>query len=328
MRPFAYQTPADLRSAVEAGAHPGATYLGGGTSLLDLMKLDIKAPHALVDLRGLDATAVETGPAGLRIGALARMSDVAEHPVVRRDYPVIRQSLLLAASQQLRNMARVGGNLLQSTRCSYYRDTSFACNRREPGSGCAAIGGNNRAHAILGTSPSCIATYPGDFAQALVALGATLELHGASGARVLPVAALHRLPGATPHVETSLGRGEMIAAIRVPAGAWTRRSLYLKIRDRDSYAFALSSAAVALAMTGRRVDTARVALGGVATVPWRSPAAEAELHGRDFDAALASRAADAAFADARSQTHNRFKVELGRRTLVRALMTAAQMDIA
>lgn len=330
MRPFSYGRPVDLANALDAGRVAGAAYLGGGTTLIDLMKLDVKRPGQLIDIGGLtDEVVIGSGPAGLRIGALARMADVAEHPVVRRDYPAIRQSLLAAASQQLRNMARIGGNLLQSTRCSYYRDVSFAaCNRRRPGSGCAAMAGNNRGHAILGTSAQCIATYPGDLAQVLVALGATLEIRSTSGTRWLPVAELHRLPGDAPEIETDLRAGEMIAAVAVPAGAWTRRSLYLKIRDRDSYAFALASAAVALELDAGHVVAARIALGGVATVPWRSTAAEAVLSGKDLDEGLAKKAADAAFAEAVPHSHNRFKIELGKQTLVRALMTAAQMDIA
>lgn len=247
---------------------------------------------------------------------------------MRRDYPVIAETLVLAASAQLRNMASLGGNLLQRTRCAYFRDTHWsACNKRNPGSGCAALDGMNRQHAVLGTSDACIATYPGDFAQALIALDADIEIAGAGGTRRLPFAQLHRPPGSTPRVETVLAPGELITAIAVPAGAWTRRSHYLKIRDRESYQFALTSAAVALDVRQGVVREARIALGGVATVPWRAREAEAALAGRPLDEAGAMAAAAAAFAGARSRKHNAYKVVLGQRTLVRALLEAGQMRV-
>jgi xanthine dehydrogenase YagS FAD-binding subunit len=235
--------------------------------------------------------------------------------------------LRLAASAQLRNMATLGGNVLQRTRCPYFRDTSWtACNKRDPGSGCTALDGLNRQHAILGGSPDCIATYPGDFAQSLIALDATVTVAGSSGVRTIPFAALHRVPGATPNVETALAPGDLITGFNVPAGPWTRRSLYLKIRDRQSYEFALTSAAVAIDMVGPKVREARIALGGVATIPWRSREAEDVLAGKTLTEAVAEAAARAAFAHARPRVHNAFKIALGQSTLVRALLQAAELE--
>ena len=327
MRPFAYDRAVSAQDAARAAARHSAQFIAGGTTLLDLMKLDVMRPDQLVDISGIGEDRIESTAQGLRLGGLVRMADAADHEEIRRDYPVVAQSLDLAASQQLRNMARLGGNLLQRTRCPYFRDTSWAdCNKRVPGSGCAAIQGVNRQHAVLGTSDACIATYPGDFAQALIALDATIDVVGPDGARTMPVAELHRLPDAQPHLETRLEPGEIITAIEVPAGPWTRRSLYLKIRDRQSYAFALASAAVALDIADGAVREARIALGGVATVPWRARAAEAALKGRPLDEPEAQEAAEAAFASARPQRHNAFKIDLGRRTLVRALMQVARME--
>ena len=256
------------------------------------------------------------------------MAEAAEHPAVRRNYPVIAQALDLAASPQLRNMATLGGNVLQRTRCTYFRDISWdRCNKRAPGSGCAALDGVNRKHAVLGTSNQCIAAYPGDFAQALAALDAVAEIVGPAGKRVVEVAALHRDPGDTPHIETNLLPGEIIIGFLVPAAAWTRRSLFLKIRDRQSYEFALASAAVALDMIGGAVNAAHIALGGVATRPWRAREAEVVINGNKLDEALARRAADAAFVHAVTHGANQYKVELGKRTLVRALLQAAQMNV-
>lgn len=340
MRPFRYQPAADPRQAIAAADIPGeraasshieapAQYLAGGTTLIDLMKLDVMRPELLVDINALAARhgAIAAGPDGLRLGALARMSDAAEHPDVRRDYPVIAQSLVLAASPQLRNMATLGGNVLQRTRCNYFRDVTYAaCNKRRPGSGCAAIGGVNRRLAVLGTSEACIANYPGDFAVALAALGATVDVEGAAGPRVLAFEELHRLPGATPHIETTLKPGELITGFTVPTGPWTRRSLFLKVRDRQSYEFALASAAVALDLDGQTVRAARIGLGGVAAKPWRSHEAEAALAGRPLTEASARAAAEAAFAQAVVHEDTRFKPELGRRTLVRALLQCARME--
>ncbi len=339
MRPFAYlaatNAPAAVRAAAAAPAdahvRSSVQLMGGGTTLLDLMKLDVMRPETVVDVTQFDPGRdgrIESGPDGLRLGALVSMADAGKNAAVVRDYPVIAQSLNLAASASLRNMARLGGNALQRTRCSYFRDPSYAeCNKRNPGSGCAALNGFNRLHAVLGTSDACVASYPGDFAQALVALDAVVEVLGPRGPRTFPFAELHRRPDASPHVETTLASGEMIVAFRVPAGPWTRRSVYTKVRDRESYAFALASAAVALDLDGATVRGARIALGGVASVPWRALDAEAELTGRPLDEAAATRAATAAFAGARTLEHNAYKVPLGRATLVRALLAAQAMEV-
>jgi len=256
------------------------------------------------------------------------MADAAAHPDVRRDFPVIAQSLELPASAQLRNMASLGGNVLQRTRCTYFRDVSYAaCNKRIRGSGCAALDGVNRMHAVLGVSDHCIATYPGDFAQALIALGAIVDIAGPRGMRDIPFAALHRKPGDAPDIETTLQSGEMITAFFIPAALWTRRSVFLKIRDRESYEFALASAVVALDLEEDKVRDVRIALGGVATIPWRATAAEAVLKGKVLSARSKRAAADAAFADAHAHEHNAFKIELGKRTLIRALDQAAAMEI-
>jgi len=330
MRPFRYEHAADRAQAVRAGAAGGGVeYLAGGTTLVDLMKLDVMRPSAVVDINALAADHSEVRLEGdhLQLGALARMSDVADHPAVRRDFPVIAQSLDLAASPQIRNMASLGGNVLQRTRCEYFRDPSWnACNKRDPGSGCAAMEGVNRKLAILGVSDKCIANYPGDFAVALAALGATIDIEGANGRRVLAFEDLHRLPGDTPHLETNLKPGDLITGFSVPAGPWTRRSLYLKVRDRQSYEFALASAAVGLDLDGGVVRQVRIGLGGLAAKPWRSPEAEAVLRGKPLTEAAAQSAAEAAFAHAQAQGERAFKPELGRRTLVRALLQAHAME--
>ncbi len=306
-----------------------AEYLAGGTTLIDLMKLEVMRPRHLVDLGELREThgSIKVGVDGLKIGALATMAQTAEHPDIARNYPVIAQSLVLAASAQLRNMATLGGNVLQRTRCNYFRDVSWqACNKRNPGSGCAALEGVNRLHAVLGGSQDCIATYPGDFAQALTALDATIEVLGPNGTRTMAFVDVHRMPGTTPNIETNLAPGEVITVFNVPAGPWTRRSLYLKIRDRQSYEFALASAAVALDMADGVVRGARIALGGVATVPWRARESEAMLAGKSLDEQGAKAAARAAFADAKAREHNAYKIALGQETLVRALLQAATME--
>jgi xanthine dehydrogenase YagS FAD-binding subunit len=331
MRPFIYERPRMQAAAAELACKGGAAFLAGGTTLLDLMKLDVLRPETLIDLSSLrddKLRAITADTSGLRFGALVHMAEAEEHEAVKRDYPVIAQSLMLAASQQLRNMATLGGNLLQRTRCSYFRDTSWtACNKRNPGSGCAAKEGVNRMHAVLGTSSACIATYPGDFAQALIALGAEVDTIGPRGPRTIALADLHKLPGDRPDIETALVPGEMIVSIFVPAAAYTRRSLYLKIRDRESYEFAVASAAVALDMDGDRVRTARIALGGVATVPWRAEAAEQKLTGQRLDESSAMAAAEIAFAEASAQRDNAYKIPLGKQTLVRALLETGKMEM-
>lgn len=332
MRPFEYIRPASLSEAVLAmgEADPSSdAILVGGTTLIDLMKLDVIEPRRLVDLRALEGELghVRAEPDGLRLGAFARMADVAADPAVLAHYPVLAQSLSLAASAQLRNMASLGGNVLQRTRCAYFRDPSWAaCNKRVPGSGCAARQGANRTHAVLGTSDHCIATYPGDFAQALIALDADVIVAGRHGARTVPFAALHRLPADAPYRETNLEPGEIIAEFVVPARSWTWRSLYVKVRDRQSYEFAVASAAVALDLDGDVVRDVRIALGGVATVPWRAHEAEAALRGVTLTGNAAQAAAQSAFADAQPHSHNAFKIALGEATLVRALREAAMME--
>jgi xanthine dehydrogenase YagS FAD-binding subunit len=334
MRTFFYEraaSPAEAILAATAITDGNVSYLAGGTTLVDLMKLDVMRPSALIDINPLQRThlgRIDFGPNGLRLGALVRMAEAADHPGIRNQYPVIAQSLQLAASQQLRNMASLGGNVLQRTRCTYFRDVAYTeCNKRMPGSGCAAIGGFNRRHAVLGTSDHCIATYAGDLAQALIAVDAAVEIAGPGGNRTIPFAALHRKPGDTPDHETTLHPGEMIVSFLVPAAPWMRRSLYLKVRDRESYEFALASAAVALDQQDGTVRSARIALGGVTTVPWRATEAESLLHGRLVDEQTAAMAADAAFVNAKGYGHNNFKIELGKRTLRRALLQAAALEI-
>jgi xanthine dehydrogenase YagS FAD-binding subunit len=338
MRPFAYQRATDAPSAVKALADAGTGNnplteaaiqpLAGGTTLIDLMKLDVMRPGTLVDINPLSVTwsTINLDEGNLRLGALARMSDVAANPEIQRHYPLVAETLKLAASPQLRNMATLGGNVLQRTRCTYFRDVSYGnCNKRNPGSGCAALEGFNRTHAVLGTSENCIATYPGDFAQAMIALDATLEITGKSGVRNIPFAQLHKPPGNSPQIETTLTAGELISGLTI-SGRWPR-SVYLKARDRQSYEFALASAAIALDVQDGVVNDVRVALGGVATMPWRAHGAEALLKGQKFDDALAQRAAEAAFADAKARKHNAFKIALGKRVVVRALHQAAAMEV-
>lgn len=341
MRPFAYRRVSSVEEAVRAagGADPAVAavanprqYLAGGTTLVDLMKLDVMRPEHVVDITPLqdlpDLGRIDVQQNMLRLGAMVTMAEAADHPDIADGCPVLVESLRLAASQQLRNMATLGGNLLQRTRCYYFRDTSWSrCNRRIPGSGCQAIGGVNRNHAVLGTSANCIATYPGDFAQALMALDATLELTGPGGTRTMPIADLHRVPGDTPHIETALQPGELITAINVPFSDAARRSRYVKVRDRQSYEFALASAAVALAMDDSRVTEARIALGGLATVPWRAREAECQLVGQVLDEETARKAADVAFADAQASGQNAFKIPLGKATLVRAPLETARLEI-
>lgn len=339
MRPFSFEVVKSTDSAVRTAQRFGAEfmdpnpvhYLAGGTTLIDLMKLDVMRPMNIVDINALhesDLGRIEVSARGLRLGALVRMAEAADHAEIVRSFPAVAQSLQLAASQQIRNMASLGGNVLQRTRCPYFRDVSYEqCNKRNPGSGCAALDGFNRSHAVLGTSDQCIATYPGDFAQALIALGATVEIAGRQGTRSIPFAALHRKPADAPDIETILRPGEMLTAFVVPAATWNRRSVFIKIRDRESYEFALASAVVALDLDNGRVRDARIALGGVATVPWRANAAEAALKGKPLDDASKQAAADAAFAGAQTHEHNAFKVKLGKETLVRALDQAGAMEI-
>lgn len=325
MKPFDYARAADLNDAVRGGAVAATRFLAGGTTLVDLMQLEVETPAHVLDINPLrtrepDMAAVTELPdGGLRLGGLARMSDVAWDARVRERYPLVSQSLLLAASGQVRNMATLGGNVLQRTRCPYFRDTASACNKRQPGSGCSAIAGLKRTHAILGTSEHCIATHPSDFAVALAALDAAVRVRGVKGERVIPFTKLHLLPGVHPERETVLAPGDVITALDLPALPWAKRSTYLKVRDRASFAFALASAAVALDVAQGTIRDARVALGGVGTVPWRSREAERALAGRRATPDTFHAAAEAALRDARPHGGNAFKVQLATRTLVRAL---------
>ncbi|BCK66215.1 carbon-monoxide dehydrogenase medium subunit [Streptomyces libani subsp. rufus] len=325
MRAISYTRATDVHSAVEAvTSDPGSSFLAGGTTEVDLLRLDVLRPHRLVDINRLPLTGVEErADGGLLIGALARMSEVAEDPAVVERYPMLSQALLLGASAQLRHMASMGGNLMQRVRCAYYRDPESACNKRVPGSGCSALEGVHRGHAILGTSEHCIATHPSDLAVALVALDAVVHVEGMDGARTIPVDDFFLLPGDTPEREHPLTPGELITAIEVPALPMARRSLYLKVRDRESYEFALASAAAALALEDGVVREVRLALGGVATKPWRARRAEDVLMGERADDATFTRAATAELAPATTRPMNAFKAELARRTLVRALRTVA-----
>jgi xanthine dehydrogenase YagS FAD-binding subunit len=309
-------------AATSTTAQQGAEvrFVAGGTTLIDLMKLTVERPKEVVDINGLALDRIESTPSGgLIIGALARNADVAHHPTVLRDYAVLSQALLSGASPQLRNMATTGGNLLQRTRCVYFRDTAHACNKREPGTGCSAIGGHNRMLAILGTSKDCIATNPSDQNVALTALEATIQIQGTKGRRSVPINAFYLLPGSTPQRETVLEPGDIITSVTLPAPTPGTRSLYLKLRDRAAYEFALVSAAIVVKVDNGKIHHARVALGGVGTRPWRSPEAEAVLQGNTADAATFRKAAEAALKDAHPASENGFKVELSKRCLVRAL---------
>ena len=320
MKSFSYVSAPDVATAVRAIAEPGAKFLGGGTNLVDLMREDIERPDVLVDITRLPLTEIEDLPGGgLRIGALARNSKVAAHPVIRTRYPLLSQAILNGASAQLRNMATVGGNLLQRTRCLYFYDGASACNKREPGSGCAAIGGFTRNHAVLGASESCIATHPSDMAVALAALDATVEVESTRGLRRIPLTDFHLLPGSTPHVETALAADELVTAVELPALPVAANSRYRKVRDRASYAFALISVAAALETTDGTITDVRLALGGVSAKPWRAREAERVLLGAPATEESFRRAAEAELAPAVAQPENTFKIELARRTIVATL---------
>jgi xanthine dehydrogenase YagS FAD-binding subunit len=326
MIPFQYSRASDVADAVrQIAAEPAAKFIAGGTNLLDLMKDDVERPTRLIDISRLPLASVEeTADGGLRIGALVPNSDLAWHPLIEQRYPLLGSAILAGASQQLRNMASTGGNLLQRTRCAYFYDTATPCNKREPGSGCSAIAGVNRIHALLGTSESCIATHPSDMCVALAALNATVHVTGPKGARAIAFAEFHRLPGDTPQIDTNLGPHEIITAIELPVSRFTTHYSYLKIRDRLSYAFALVSIAAALELEGDRIKDARLALGGVAHKPWRDGAAEAALRGQPANEASFARAADLLLREARPHKHNAFKVDLARRGIIRALTQAAR----
>jgi len=341
MDTFQFSQAATLKQAVESGAQSrtaqqGAQvrFVAGGTTLIDLMKLNVERPRQIIDINGLGMNELQmdriatTADGGLMIGALARNADVARHPTVEREYAVLSQALLSGASPQLRNMATTAGNLLQRTRCVYFRDPAHACNKREPGSGCSAIDGYNRMLAILGTSKDCIATNPSDQNVALTALEATIQIEGVKGKRTVAIGDFYLLPGATPERETVLEPGDVITSVTLPAPRPGTKSLYLKLRDRAAYEFALASAAVVMKVNGGSIEHARVALGGVGTRPWRSPEAEHALEGQPVSKDTFRAAAEEAMIEAQPQSGNGFKIELAKRCLVRALTMATAMKTA
>ena len=327
MRPFKYTRTSDPAAATRAvAANPQAKFLAGGTNILDLMKEDVERPNELVDLTRLKLAEIKESSGVVSIGALAKNSDTANHPLIRRSYPLLTQAIVAGASGQLRNMATNGGNLMQRTRCQYFYDTAMPCNKREPGTGCGALEGLNRIHAIFGWSDKCVATYPGDMANALYALDAVVRVRGAGGReRTIPVVEFHRLPGDTPERDNNLQHGELITAIELPKSNFAKNSYYLKVRDRASYAFALVAVAAALDLSGGTIRQARIVLGGVAHKPWRSLEAEAVLAGQPASEETFRRAAELALKGARPLAHNAYKVELGKRAVVRALMRAARL---
>jgi xanthine dehydrogenase YagS FAD-binding subunit len=333
MRPFSYARAGQIDEAIEYIAsntsrsvgEPSRAFVAGGTNLIDLMKADVARPRGLMDITRLPLKTIEEKPdGGLRLGALVTNATTAYEPRVAKQYPLLSRAILAGASPQLRNMATNGGNLLQRTRCYYFYDPATPCNKRQPGSGCGAIDGVNRIHAILGTSASCIATHPSDLCVALAALAAVVRVTGTAGDREIPFADFHRLPGDTPHIDTNLKPDELITAIDLPPQGFAEHFTYLKIRDRTSYAFALISVAVGLEMQGQTITTARLALGGVAHKPWRDPEAEALLAGKSADTAAFKSVADFVLRDAKGFGDNTFKIELARRAIVRALQEAAQ----
>lgn len=326
MEPFKLVRAQSNASAIASATLKETKFIAGGTNLVDLMKLYVETPKQLVDINSLNLSKIEIQADGsVKIGALVKNSDLAYHPVISKKYPFLSEALLSGASAQLRNMASVGGNLLQRTRCYYFYDTAFPCNKREPGSGCSAIPGYNRIHAVLGTSEKCIATSPSDMCVPMAALGAMIQVEGAKGVRNIPFADFHRVPGDTPQIDTNLKQGELITAVILPNLPFAAKSHYLKVRDRASYEFALTSAAVALDISNGKINNSRIALGGVGTKPWRSLAAEKVLNGAPANAQTFRAAAEAALAGAKPQKYNAFKVELAKRTIVRALETVGGM---
>jgi xanthine dehydrogenase YagS FAD-binding subunit len=329
MHTFEFTRPKNLAEAVALAAQADVRFLAGGTTLIDLMKLNVETPMRLIDINRLPLDQIEATPdGGLSIGATVRNSDLAHHPMVQRDYPVLSQALLSGASTQLRNMATTAGNLLQRTRCAYFRDTAMPCNKREPGTGCSALTGSNRTLAILGTSEHCIATNPSDMCVALAALEATIHVQGAKGSRTIPIGEFHLLPGDTPERETSLEVGELITHVTLPSATvlgTDNRQVYLKLRDRASYEFALTSAAVVISIVEGKISRARIALGGVGTKPWRSQDAEAALVGKSATDESFRTAAEEALRGARPQSENGFKIELAKRCLTHALKTATRV---
>ena len=323
MQPFTYVHAESVDHAIASGRGPHAQFVAGGTTLVDLMRLEVMRPRAVVDITGLPLTAIEDRGGALWLGALATNTDVAYHPLVTARFPALAEALLSGASPQLRNMATVGGNLLQRTRCPYFRDGMSPCNKRAPGTGCAALDGYTRSHAVLGTSPRCIATHPSDMCVALVALDAVVHTQGPSGHRAIAIAEFHTPPGEHPEIESALVPGELVTHLELPATPRAARSRYTKVRDRASFSFALASAAVALELRGGEIRDARIALGGLATVPWRAREAERFLIGRPAGPDSFRRAAAMALDGAAPRDDNSFKVELGRRTVLRALQRGA-----
>jgi xanthine dehydrogenase YagS FAD-binding subunit len=323
---FQYARATDVADAVRRiVGDPGAKFIAGGTNLVDLMKEDVERPSQLIDISRLPLKDIEeTADGGLRIGAMVPNSDLAWHPLIEQRYPLLSSAILAGASAQLRNMASTGGNLLQRTRCAYFYDRATPCNKRDPGSGCSALSGLNRGHAILGTSEACIATHPSDMCVALAALDATISVTGPGGARTIPLLDFHRLPGQTPHIDTNLRPDEIVLAVELPARGFASNYSYLKIRDRLSYAFALVSIAAALELEGGAIKNARLALGGVAHKPWRDPAAEAALKGQAPNEESFLRAADVLLRGAQGFGRNNFKIDLARRGIVRTLAQAAR----
>ncbi len=331
MHIFEFIRPRDSAAAIAAAAQSNTAqqgadmrFVGGGTTLIDLMKLNVETPRRLLDINRLPLGHIENRPeGGLTIGAMVRNSDLANNPRVQKDYPVLSQAILNGASPQIRNMATVGGNLLQRTRCVYFRDTAMPCNKREPGTGCPAITGHNRTLAILGTSEHCIATNPSDMCVSMAALEATIHVQGTTGTRAIPFGDFHLLPGSTPHHETVLQPGDLIIDVTLPPPIPESRQVYLKLRDRASYEFALASAAVVLTMSSGNITRVRIALGGVGAKPWRSPEAEDALTGKPANEASFRQAAEAALRTAKPQSESGFKIELAKRCLTHALTLAA-----
>jgi xanthine dehydrogenase YagS FAD-binding subunit len=333
MKSFSYERATATESAIHSGAARGAKFLAGGTNLVDLMKYGVESPTTLVDINHLELKEIVAGPdAGVKIGALVKNSDLADHPLIKSQYPLLSQALLSGASPQLRNMATTGGNLLQRTRCYYFTDISFpACNKREPGSGCAAIKGYNRIHAILGqtdkgssSGESCIATNPSDMNVAMAALGAKVEVEGPKSKRTIPFSEFHRLPGSTPWLDTTLRPDELIIAVTLPPAKFAKNAYYLKIRDRNSYAFALISVAAGLELDGGLIKSAGLALGGVALKPWRDTEAEKTLVGKPVGPEAFRQAAEILLHNAKGYEHNTFKIEMAKQGVVRALTLASQ----
>ena len=324
MNSFRYTEATDAAAAVRAvAANQSAKFLAGGTNLVDLMREYVERPSELVNISRLDLTQIRTTSNGISIGALARNADTANHPAIRKDYPLLSMAILAGASAQLRNMATNGGNLMQRTRCQYFYDIAMPCNKREPGTGCGAMNGLNRVHAILGYSDKCVATYPGDMANALYALDAIVKVRGRNGQeRAIPIQDFHRLPGDTPEKDNNLDHGELIVAIELPPNSFADKSYYLKVRDRASYAFALVSVAAALETSGKDIKQARVVMGSVAHKPWRSMEGEKALVGKPATEGTFTAAAEAALKDAKPLAHNAYKVELGKRAIVLALQRA------